>query len=57
MSLFLLGFIVYAKLGIGWASSILGFIAVVLLPVPWVLFKAGKTLRALSKYEIAESQG
>jgi hypothetical protein len=48
---------VYAKLGIGWASSILGFIAVVLLPVPWVLFKAGKTLRALSKYEIAENQG
>lgn len=47
--------IVYTRLGAGWASSLLGFIAVALLPVPWVLFKSGKRLRALSKYETAEN--
>ncbi|KAJ5463723.1 hypothetical protein N7475_008667 [Penicillium sp. IBT 31633x] len=46
----------YTNLGTGWASSLLGFIAVALLPVPWVFFKMGKRLRALSKYEIVESQ-
>ncbi|CAI7655545.1 unnamed protein product [Penicillium viridicatum] len=45
----------YTRLGAGWASSLLGFIAVALLPVPWVLFKGGKRLRALSKYETAEN--
>ncbi|KAJ5394934.1 uncharacterized protein N7487_009237 [Penicillium crustosum] len=45
----------YTRLGAGWASSLLGFIAVALLPVPWVLFKSGKRLRALSKYETAEN--
>ncbi|KAJ5124985.1 uncharacterized protein N7515_008810 [Penicillium bovifimosum] len=44
----------YTKLGIGWASSVLGFIAVALLPVPWVFFKMGKRLRAMSKYETVE---
>lgn len=43
----------YQHLGIGWASSLLGFIAVALLPVPWVLFKFGKRIRAKSKYETA----
>jgi hypothetical protein len=46
---------VFTKLGTGWAASLLGFIAVALLPVPWVFFKAGKKLRALSKYETAEN--
>ncbi|KOS44732.1 hypothetical protein ACN38_g4309 [Penicillium nordicum] len=45
----------YTRLGAGWASSLLGFIAVALLPVPWVLFKSGKRLRGLSKYETAEN--
>lgn len=52
----LIRIIVYTNLGTGWASSLLGFIAVALLPVPWVFFKMGKRLRALSKYEIVESQ-
>lgn len=41
------------NLGIGWASSPLGFIALVLGPVPWVLFKFGKRIRARSRYETA----
>lgn len=43
----------YERLGIGWASSLLGFIAVALLPVPWVLFRFGRRIRAKSKYETA----
>ncbi|KAI3227171.1 hypothetical protein DTO012A7_6837 [Penicillium roqueforti] len=45
----------YTRLGTGWASSVLGFISVALLPVPWVFFKGGKRLRALSKYQTAEN--
>jgi hypothetical protein len=36
---------VYQRLGIDWASSLLGFIALALLPVPWVLFKYGSRIR------------
>ncbi|RKL22469.1 hypothetical protein BFJ68_g1716 [Fusarium oxysporum] len=41
----------YEKLGIDWASSLLAFVALALLPVPWVLFKYGPTIRAKSSYE------
>ncbi|KAJ5636704.1 uncharacterized protein N7484_010017 [Penicillium longicatenatum] len=41
----------YSKLHISWASTFLGFVAIALLPVPWVLFATGKRLRALSKFE------
>lgn len=43
----------YERLGIGWASSVLGFVAVGLLPVPWVLWRFGKRIRAKSRYETA----
>ncbi|KAK3390033.1 major facilitator superfamily transporter [Podospora didyma] len=43
----------YTKLGINWASSLLGFIALALMPVPWVFFKYGKRIRARSQYETA----
>jgi uncharacterized membrane protein YkvI len=45
--------IVFEHLGTGWASSILGFIALTLLPGPWVLFKYGKRIRAKTKYQTA----
>ncbi|KAJ5231756.1 uncharacterized protein N7469_006344 [Penicillium citrinum] len=45
----------YTRLGIGWASSLLGFIAVALLPVPWLFFLNGKKLRELSKFETANA--
>ncbi|CZR65184.1 related to TPO4-Proposed vacuolar polyamine transporter [Phialocephala subalpina] len=45
----------YQKLGIGWATSLLGFISVALLPTPWVLFQFGKKIRAMSHYETADS--
>ncbi|OHE92252.1 major facilitator superfamily transporter [Colletotrichum orchidophilum] len=41
----------YTNLGIGWASSLLGFIALGLLPVPWAFFKFGKTIREKSRFD------
>ncbi|KAI1815490.1 major facilitator superfamily domain-containing protein [Poronia punctata] len=43
----------YRNLGVAWASSLLGFISILLLPVPWLLFKFGKTVRSKSKYQVA----
>ena len=43
----------FQKLGIPWASSLLGFVALVQLPVPFLLFKYGKRIRARSRYETA----
>jgi hypothetical protein len=45
-------FIVYSKLGIDWATSLLGFIAVALLPVPWVFFGFGPRIRVGSGYDV-----
>lgn len=47
----MLTLLVYEKLGIDWATSLLGFIALGLLPIPWVLFKYGSRIRAKSQYE------
>lgn len=35
----------YNKLGIDWGNSLLGFLAVLFVPIPFVLYKYGKTLR------------
>lgn len=40
----------YKALGIGWATSLLGFVTVALLPIPWVLFFYGPRIRARSFY-------
>ena len=40
----------YTNLGIGWASSLFGFISLALLPVPYIFAKIGPTLRARSKF-------
>ncbi|KXX76209.1 Polyamine transporter 4 [Madurella mycetomatis] len=44
----------FSVLGVGWASSLLGFVSVVLVPVPWVLYKYGKRIRAHSRYITVE---
>lgn len=41
----------YNKLGVDWAVSLFAFVTVALLPIPWVLFKFGPRIRALSQYE------
>ncbi|EGO05152.1 hypothetical protein SERLA73DRAFT_100773 [Serpula lacrymans var. lacrymans S7.3] len=40
----------YDKLGPQWASSLLGFIALLMTPIPFVLTKYGPALRVKSKY-------
>ncbi|KAI0426774.1 major facilitator superfamily domain-containing protein [Xylaria sp. FL1042] len=43
----------YQNLGVAWASSLYGFVSIALLPLPWLLFKFGKTIRNKSKYQTA----
>ncbi|KAK8018832.1 major facilitator superfamily transporter [Apiospora marii] len=49
----LFGLQMYRRLGTGLATSVLALIALILLPGPWLLFKYGKKVRAMSKYETA----
>lgn len=43
----------YQKLHIGWATSLLGFIAVAMVPIPFAFRKYGRKLRGISKYGYA----
>ncbi|THC99977.1 hypothetical protein EYZ11_000556 [Aspergillus tanneri] len=40
----------YHKLGVDWASSLLGFITVAMIPIPIVFYFYGKRIRAMSKF-------
>ena len=40
----------YDKLGVDWATSLLGFLTVAFIPVPILFFIYGKKIRSLSKY-------
>lgn len=40
----------YEKLGYQWASSLLAFITVAMLPFPYLFFKYGKKIRSKSRY-------
>ncbi|KAL8738202.1 MAG: hypothetical protein Q9181_000973 [Wetmoreana brouardii] len=40
----------YKNLGTGWASSLLGFLAIAFIPIPFVLYRYGETLRKVSKH-------
>ncbi|KAI1858061.1 uncharacterized protein JN550_012883 [Neoarthrinium moseri] len=42
----------YVRLGTPWASSLLGFIALAMAPVPWALYTYGPWLRSKSKYHL-----
>ncbi len=39
----------YTRLGVGWASSLLGFLSVAFIPVPFVLHVYGERIRGRSK--------
>lgn len=41
----------YEHLGIGWATSVLGFLSLAMLPIPWALYKWGHHIRARSTLE------
>lgn len=40
----------YKGLGIGWASSLLGFISLALVPIPYVFYIYGPRLRKNTRY-------
>ena len=35
----------YEKLGLGWGNTLLGFISVLLIPIPFVFLRCGERLR------------
>ncbi|UPX20159.1 uncharacterized protein EKO05_0010400 [Ascochyta rabiei] len=39
----------YSGLGIAWATSLLGFLSVLMLPIPWVFYKWGPKIRGRSR--------
>ncbi|KAF4549496.1 Polyamine transporter-like protein 5 [Elsinoe fawcettii] len=43
----------FENLGTAWATSMLGFISVALLPGPWIIYRFGPRIRARSKYDTA----
>ncbi|KAF2737472.1 MFS general substrate transporter [Polyplosphaeria fusca] len=42
----------YEAMGIGWATSLLGFVSLAMLPIPFVFFRYGPRIRARSKYPV-----
>lgn len=42
----------FDKLGVGWGNSLLGFVAIIFLPAPWLALRYGEFLR--KKYEIKD---
>ncbi|KAJ0423511.1 major facilitator superfamily domain-containing protein [Aspergillus carlsbadensis] len=47
----------YEKLGYQWATSVLAFLTVLMMPLPWVFYKYGKWLRGKSRFAIASASG
>ncbi|KAK6434903.1 hypothetical protein LTR95_008910 [Oleoguttula sp. CCFEE 5521] len=47
-------FQMYSRLGVAWATSLLAFISVAMLPIPWIFFKYGPKIRAKSQYDVVK---
>jgi len=45
----------YQRLGIGWATSLLGFISVAMVGIPFVFFACGPRIRAKSQYSMLKT--
>ncbi|WPH03108.1 hypothetical protein R9X50_00598300 [Acrodontium crateriforme] len=41
----------YKALGVGWATSVLGFATLLMAPIPWVFWCKGEALRKRTRYE------
>lgn len=35
----------YSSLGLGWGNTLLGFLSLAFVPIPWLFYRYGKTLR------------
>lgn len=49
--------IMFRRLGVDWASSVLGFVAVALIPIPYLFYIFGKRIRARGKWSRASVYG
>lgn len=42
----------YDELGVGWGTSVLGFISVVFIPVPFLLYRYGEKIRESKIFKV-----
>jgi hypothetical protein len=42
----------YGALGLGWGNSLLGFIALALVPLPWAFWKYGERIRTSPRFAV-----
>lgn len=42
----------YETLGLGWGNSLLGFLCILMIPLPIVFYKFGKKLRKMEKLKL-----
>lgn len=42
----------YKTLGLGWGNSLLGFLCVLMIPLPIIFFKFGKKLRKMESFKL-----
>ncbi|KAH8893689.1 MFS general substrate transporter [Thozetella sp. PMI_491] len=42
----------YQRLGYGWGNSLLGFLAIAFIPIPWILFVFGEKIRLRGNFQI-----
>lgn len=42
----------YDSLGLGWGNSLLGFLCIVMIPVPIIFNRFGKRLRKMEKFKL-----
>jgi hypothetical protein len=48
-------FQMYETLGIDWATTLLAFLSVIMIPIPFVFFKWGPAIRAKSQYDTSKA--
>jgi hypothetical protein len=44
----------FNKLGVNWAGSLLGFLGIAFLPIPFLFYKYGERLRKHSSYAVSQ---
>lgn len=42
----------YASLGLGWGNSLLGFISIIMVPLPYIFYKFGARLRKVQRFKL-----
>ena len=48
----LCGLRMYDKLGLGWGNSLLAFIAVAMIPLPYIFYRYGERIRKSKRFQM-----